>query len=190
MNHQKPSFVTPALIGGVALGITSALPLLNMVNCACCALVLGGGFLASFLYLREYPDSLPPVTYGDGAVLGLLTGVIGGLVWTVVDVPISFLKYQIGWSMTDISELESALNDPNIPPAVRDLLVNLMADGGLSVGMIFFGLIFNVLISAIFAMLGAIIGLAILQKSPSPPAYQAPTGPTSPPPGQGPPSIG
>jgi hypothetical protein len=187
MYQQKPSFVTPALIGGVALGISSALPLLNLVNCACCALVIGGGFLATFLYLREYPPSYPPVSYGDGAVLGLLTGAIGGLVWSAVDLPLSYLKYQIGWQMTDFAELESALSDPNIPPALREFLISMLADGGLTLGMFFFSLIFNVLISAVFAMIGALIGLAVFQRPAPPPAYQSPSAPMSPPPSNQPP---
>ena len=44
--NEKPNIVTPALIGGVFLGITSALPILHYINCACCALVIGGGILA------------------------------------------------------------------------------------------------------------------------------------------------
>jgi len=175
MNQQKPSFGTSALIAGIALGITSALPVLNLVNCACCALVLGGGFLAVYLYLREYPSGYPPVTYGEAAVLGLLTGVIGGLVWTVVDIPLTFLKYQIGWEMTDLAEIESALSNPSIPPAMRELVTTLITGGGLTLGMIFFGLVVNLLVCVVFAMIGAIIGLAILQKSP-PPVYMTPAG--------------
>ena len=180
MNEQKPPIVIPALIGGVFLGVTSALPLVEFINCACCALVIGGGALASVLYLRDYPSYLPPVSYGDAAVLGLLTGVIGAFVWTMVDVPLEFFKMQIGLGMMDMAEIREALDDPNIPPALADFLESFLSQGGMTLGMIIFSFIVNVIFSVIFATLGAIIGVAIFQKRPAgsvPPAAPGPQPP-------------
>ena len=179
--NERPSIVTPALIGGVALGITSALPLVNLVNCACCALVIGGGILASFLYLRDYPPHLPEITYGDGAVLGLLTGVIGGFVWAIVDLPLSFLKFQLGTGLGDLSQLQEALSDPNIPPALREFLLNAFQGGAGTLGIMIFGVFVNLVVSVIFATIGAIIGVALFKRKPT---YNPPPMPgASPPPG-------
>jgi hypothetical protein len=179
--NERPSIVTPALVGGVALGITSALPLVNMINCACCALIIGGGILASFLYLRDYPPHLPPITYGDGAVLGLLTGVIGGLVWAIVELPLSFLKLQLGMGLGDLSQFEELLDDPNIPPAARELLMNLAHGGAMTLGVAIFSIFINLVVAVIFATIGAIIGVALFNKRPS---YAPPSmpGPYTPPP--------
>lgn len=192
MNQQKPSMVVPALIGAVFLGITSALPLVNFINCACCALVIGGGIIASFLYLRDYPPHLPPMTYGDGAVLGVLTGVLGSLIWTAVNVPLTFFKFQLGAGMTDLSELREALNEANIPPEVSEMILNLFSGSALSIGMIIFEFLINIVISLIFATLGAIIGVALFQKKPpmnypstgTPQPGPPPSGPAPPPPGE------
>lgn len=184
MNEQKPPMLIPALIGGVFLGVTSALPLVEYINCACCALVIGGGVLASVLYLRDYPAFLPPLSYGDAAILGLLTGVLGGVVWTMVDVPLELLKLQLGMGMADLSELNDLLDDASIPPAAREALEAFFASGGLTVGMIILSLILNLFFGALFAMIGAIIGVAIFQKRPAgsvPPATPGPTGPQPPP---------
>lgn len=186
MNDQKPSIVVPALVGGVFLGVTSALPLVEFVNCACCALVIGGGILASFLYLRDYPNYLPPVSYSEAAVLGILTGVIGGLVWTMVDIPLELFKLQLGMGMADMSELSEVLDDPNIPPAAREILENFFASGALTVGMIFLSVILNLLFGVTFAVIGSIIGVAIFQKRPAAPVSPSAPGP---PPGPYPPSM-
>ncbi len=167
MNEQKPPILIPALIGGVFLGVTSALPLIEYINFACCVLVIGGGVLASVLYLRDYPDYLPPVSYADAAVLGLLTGVIGGFVWTMVGLPLEFFKIQIGMGMADMSELSELLDDASIPPALRSLLDDFLAHGGMPLWMVVLSFILNLVRSVIFATLGAIIGVAIFQKKPA-----------------------
>jgi hypothetical protein len=172
--NDRPNIVTPALVGGVALGITSALPLVNFVNCACCALVIGGGVLAAHLFLRDYPPHFPPVTYGDGAVLGVLTGVFGGFVWTVVELPLSFFKLRLGGGFAEMGRVREALDDPNIPPMLREFLVNLAYAEGLTLAMAIFSVAVNLMVSVVFATIGAIIGVALFGKRPSYPVPPRP----------------
>jgi len=179
--------VAPALIGGVFLGILSGLPILNLFNCACCALVLGGGFLAAYLYLKNYPPDLPQADYGDGAVLGLLTGVFGALVWTIVELPLAFLRLQF-IPAGDFADLEKMLQNQDVPPAVRDFLASLIYQEGLSFGMVLFSIVSNLIISVLFATLGAIIGVAVFRKRPRygpPQVYGPPPNLPAPPPAAG-----
>jgi hypothetical protein len=171
MNHERPSMITPALVGAIFIGITSALPVLELVNCACCALVICGGVIALHLYQRDYPAHLSPISYGDAAVLGILTGVLGGFIWTIVDIPLEFLKLQLGLGLGDLSELEEVLRDADIPPEAREFMNAFFARGGLTLAVAFFSLLINVLVSAIFATLGSILGLALMGKKPGPPVY-------------------
>lgn len=184
--NERPSIVVPALLGGLFLGITSALPILNFVNCACCALVIGGGILASFLYLRSYPPEYPPATYGDAAVLGALTGVFGGAIWAIVSLPLAFLKIHLGSGLQQLEQLRRQLDDPEIPPAVRQFILRMMEGGALTIGAIAFHLALDVIISVIFAIIGALIGLALFQKraqvSPPPTYGPPPPAPPGPPP--------
>ena len=46
--NQAPSMLKPALISGVAFGVAGAIPVVNWINCACCALIIGCGFFAAF----------------------------------------------------------------------------------------------------------------------------------------------
>src|SRR5689334_16156478 len=68
-----------ALLGGVFIGILSALPIVNVANC-CCLWIVGGGVLAA--YLERQPDA-PPLTIARGAFLGLIAGIVGALVWLI-----------------------------------------------------------------------------------------------------------
>lgn len=172
--NDRPNIVTPALVGGVAFGVASALPLVNFVNCACCALVIGGGMLAAHLFLRDYPPHLPPVTYGDGAVLGVLTGVFGGFVWTVVELPLSFFKLRLGGGFGEMERVRETLSDPQIPPALREFLTSLAYADGLTLGMAIFSVAVNLLVGVVFATIGAILGVALFGKRASHPVPPSP----------------
>lgn len=177
MNGATPSKLKPALIAGVACGVASSIPFVNCINFCCCALVIGGGFLAVFLYFKESP---PPAEapYGDGAVLGLLTGVFGAITATVIGIPIRLVMTQIGLQ-PDPAQLEEAfknLEGVDVPPQVLEFIKSFVAGGGLGVVAILIGLITSLIIYSIFALIGGIIGVAVLHKkqagaaAPPPPA--------------------
>jgi hypothetical protein len=79
MNKLKP-----AILGGLVVGLLSAIP---FINYCCCIWGIGGGALAGFLYIKSSPT---PVRAGDGAVIGALAGVIGGLIYLFIGVPIAY----------------------------------------------------------------------------------------------------
>lgn len=160
MNHDKPSKLAPVLAGGAFLGVTSALPVIGALNCACCLLVVGGGFLSTYLYLRDYPGHLPPATSADGALLGLLSGVSGSFIYTI-------LTALIGLDAGDIRALVERLqSNPDVPPELIDILEKVQGTGAIGGGVIFAVLLFSLVVFSIFAMVGGILGIAVLQKKP------------------------
>jgi len=74
----------PALLGGLVVGLLSAIP---FVNYCCCIWAIGGGVLACFLYIKSSPV---PVRPGDGAVVGGLAGVVGAVIYLIIGLPIAF----------------------------------------------------------------------------------------------------
>ena len=158
---MKQSKLRPALIGGAALGVASSVPVLNLANCACCALVIGGGVLASYLHLKGAPPAGRPA-YGDGLVLGILTGVCGAVVSTILSIPMALLSSGLGmWQ-----GVSQALENADLPPEVLDL-VSSLGTGGLAFGALLIGFVFNLVIYSIFAGLGAMIGAGIFNKKPT-----------------------
>lgn len=79
MNKTKP-----ALLGGLIVGLLSAIP---FVNYCCCIWAIGGGALACFLYIKESPV---PVRPGDGAMVGALAGVFGAVIYFIIGVPVAY----------------------------------------------------------------------------------------------------
>lgn len=77
-----------ALIGGVTLGLLCAIPPISFGNLFCCAWVLGGGALASYLYVRR---SETAVLVGEGAEVGALAGLIGAVITFVIAIPLALI---------------------------------------------------------------------------------------------------
>src|SRR5918997_5101787 len=81
----------PAVIGGVVLGVLSAIPFVNMVNMCCCAWAIVGGVLAANMYIK---NSTSPVSTGDGAQVGAIAGVVGAVIYLVLGVPLGIMAGQ------------------------------------------------------------------------------------------------
>lgn len=173
MTDASASKMRPALISGAILGIASGIP---FVSCGCCLYLIGGGVLASYLYLK---DSTYKVSYGDSAVLGLLTGLFGLLVATLVGLPFRLL-FRMGAS--DMQQTLDQMRDQDVPPEVLDMLRTISEMG------VLFEILIGLLIFPVLAMVGSLIGQAVFQKEsrsvPGPPAASD-TVPSTPPPPSG-----
>lgn len=102
MNKLKP-----ALLGGLVVGLLSAIP---FVNYCCCLWGIGGGGLAGFLFIKESPVRVKP---GDGAVIGALAGLIGALIYLIIGVP---LAYFIGGAQMEETFARSGIEIPFTGP--------------------------------------------------------------------------
>ena len=155
---DNPKFKA-ALIGGGVFGVLAALPYINMLNVVCCALYIGGGVFAAYLYLKDQPPS-EKRPYGDGALVGLIAGAIGGVVATVVNALVlaSGLGPDPAEAGAALEQLEQA--GIELPDIVRDM----MGAGGLSGAMLGTQLVMNVILYGIFATLGGLVGVAIFHK--------------------------
>jgi len=150
----------PAFLGGLFIGVLSGLPLVSAGNCCCCLWILAGGAIA--VYLRQQ-NSPVPITAAEGALVGLLAGAIGGVIATLVAVPMQMIfgdmqrQWIEGW-MAGRSDL---------PPEAREALERFGAGGG----MMMITAAWNLVTGVIFGMLGGLLGVAIFKKNapPQPP---------------------
>lgn len=161
----------PALIGGVLLGLLSAIPFVNFVNLCCCLWAIVGGLIASYLYVK---NSATPANAGDGAIVGAMAGAIGAAIYVVVGIPLSIVT---GAAMRDMLINLMARMDPRQAEMFR---VQMEAQGESIAGAIIQGLIFAVLL-IVFAVIGGLIGIPLFEKRkgggavpPPPPAPGAP----------------
>ena len=146
MNKLKP-----ALLGGLIVGVLSSIPLLNY---CCCIWGIGGGALAGFLYIKS---AALPVKVGEGAVIGVLTGIIGAVLYCIIGVPIAYF-----------------ISGGNIEQQLRGTGLSLPA--GMSGLMIFVlsGLVVGALL-IVLSIVGGLISVPIFEKrkdGPPPPPPQ------------------
>lgn len=128
----------PALLGGLVVGLLSAIP---FVNYCCCIWAIGGGALAGFLYIKNSPT---PVPTGDGAIVGALAGVVGAAIYLVIGLPIAFLF--------GAAEMEAQL---------RRSGVDLPVSGAL---MLVFGAFIAAIFLLVLATLGGVLSIPIFEK--------------------------
>jgi hypothetical protein len=163
----------PALLGGLTIGVLSALPIVNIVNLCCCAWIITGGGIAAYLLQQQRPA---PITAGDGALVGLMAGAVGAVVWLLLEIPLSFALAPFQQSLID-----SALqNSADLPPGLQIWMEKLRSGAARGAGMVM-GFLVMLFIGSIFAMVGGIIGSLVFRKS-APPPVPAEWGPPPVPP--------
>jgi hypothetical protein len=127
----------PALLGGLIVGVLSAIPL---VGYCCLIWGLGGGALAANLYIKNSPTQ---VKMGDGAIVGGLAGGVGGIIYFVITLPITMLagSYQ-----------ENQLAKAGITLPVSGFWLYIVI------------VMLSAILLALLAPVGGIIGVAIFEK--------------------------
>jgi hypothetical protein len=143
--NNSSLFYAAGIAGGLA-GLLSSLPIIGMLNCLLCGWLWLGGGMAVWLYNKREGGSL---TVGQGALVGVLTGVAAAIVATLLGAVLSGL----GLSAISLSDPEMARNFESIggAAAITAIVAAL-------------GLFFNLIFFALFGTLGGIIGAAIFQK--------------------------
>ena len=169
---MNPSKLQPALLAGVAIGVLSALPVVNLANFCCCAWVVAGGALAAYLMQQNLPA---PLSTGDGAIVGLMAGAIGALVGAVLSIPISLALGPFESEMLD----RILAGAQEMPPEVRSIFEQMR--GGMGTGMMIgaaflFSLMFSLFFYSIFGVLGGILGTVMFRKNVPPPPPPPPAG--------------
>ena len=154
----------PALFGGLFIGVLSALPIVNMGNCCCCLWVVAGGALAVYLRQQNTPFA---VNSSEGALMGLLAGLIGGVIAAVISVPLMMMMGPFQQRM-----IEQILNSrADIPEESRDMIERMMRRSvGFGAVAFVIGLVWHVVVGAVFGMVGGLLGVAMFKKNlPTPP---------------------
>jgi len=150
------AMLRPALWGALVIGVLSGLPLVSVGNCCCCAWIVSGGMLAAYLLQNNTPA---PITMGDGALVGLLAGLMSSLVNLVVSVPMNLLMGPVQQRLLR-RLIES---QPDMPDNLRQAFDNI-GGGGVSVLSIAVGFLMSLILGAVFASLGGVLGAFFFKK--------------------------
>jgi hypothetical protein len=167
----------PAMIGGFAFGALSGLP---VVQCLCCALMAGAGFVAAYLYSKKCAAAGVEFRPGQGALLGLLTApfyaigaaIVGGLFHLVMPTDPDQVDEILG-------QIEGADMPPEAAEMITKFLEMMMGAGGIIIWFLL-----SLFVGLVVVTIGGLIGGAVFRTQP---VLPAPPSPMPPPPLEPPP---
>ncbi len=163
MQSAAPSMLKPTLIAGVITGVIVSIPVLGgLTMMACCAPVIGCGFLAAYLYSKECRPAGAPFRAGRGALVGWVSGLFFAITASVVGGAIGLLMNS-GDPFGDA--MEKMENSPGMTPEgmeAAEKIIGFLQDTPMIV-LFFFGLLFYLIITSIFATIGGAIGGAVFK---------------------------
>jgi uncharacterized membrane protein YeaQ/YmgE (transglycosylase-associated protein family) len=154
--------IQSALLGGLFIGILSALPVIQIANC-CCLWMTSGGLLAGYLL----PQWDPPLTKPRGALAGLLAGVVGAFVWLIAASALDALMAPL---MERLIEDAMASAD-DMPPQARAWF-EMMGNRGSAAFRLTMGFMFQLSAGFVFATLGGLLAAVFFGKAVPPPPTQ------------------
>ena len=132
----------PALLGGLIVGLPSAiLSIVPIANWCCCLFSIAGGVLAGFLYIKS---SQTQVSVGEGAIVGGMAGVVGGIIYMIIAIPIALL---FGMAM-----MTDQLNQAGVDVPFSPMILMVLAG------------IVTAIFLAVLATLGGLLSVPIFEK--------------------------
>jgi hypothetical protein len=177
---MPPKKLVPAALGGLFIGVLSALPVVSLANC-CCLWIIGGGYLAAYIMQQDHPTAISAV---DGALVGFLSGIIGAVVFTLVVIPVDIVMGPL-----QAQFLRRILNTSRgMPPGLREMLQGVAAARSSVVLASLFRFVPMLLVSVVFAPIGGILAAVFSRRPPGTPSVGAALGTPPAPPVSGPPA--
>lgn len=184
------SKLRPVLIGGLVMGLLSGLPYVSLGNLACCLWVVLGGGLATYLYIKQSPT---PVSTGEGAVLGLLAGLVGAAV-RILMVPVTILSgYPEGRIMINLLERVDPDKAELYRQAVEEVTTRPFFEQ-YAAAVFSWQTVLSIFVTLVFALVGGLLAAPLFEKRkagdggpppPPPPYYGGTPDPTYAPPPPG-----
>ncbi|PYR33429.1 MAG: hypothetical protein DMF90_20860 [Acidobacteria bacterium] len=142
------------------MGVLSALPLVNLGNLCCCFWVVSGGLVAAYLLQQGRPDAITP---SEGAIVGLLAGIVGAFVQFLVSIPIGLIVAPLERGLMQ----RAADMAGNMPPALREAFGSY---SGQRAGLGFVALLCVRImgLGVVFSTFGGLVGAVLFQRRSQP----------------------
>jgi hypothetical protein len=114
---------------------------------------MGGGWLTVWFLNKQRPGG---VKYGDGALGGVLSGLIGAFVATIISIPIQMIFL----TPEAVEAMKAQFEQGQMPPQFTEWITWALQPG-FNLSRTLISLLVNMFGLGLFAMLGGIIGAAI-----------------------------
>src|SRR5688572_9003218 len=154
--EKELDFLKPAITGGLGMGVLSALP---FISALCCLWGIAGGGLGVWFLDKQRPGG---IRYSDGALAGVLTGLIGAVVATIIQIPIHMLLV----TPESVAQMEESFKQMGVSPEVINSMTEFMQPG-FSLTRTLITLLMMMVGLGLFSMIGGILTTAILSRKKS-----------------------
>jgi hypothetical protein len=154
--ERELEFLKPAAMGGALLGVLSGLPFISGLNIICCLWAQAGGAFATWLVNKQRPGGLK---YGDGAFAGVISGLVGAFVTTIISIPIQIIAF----TPETLARVQKQMEQAPISPRARDAFLQFFTPGFQPARTVIFLLMYMVAFG-LFSMIGGILMVAILNR--------------------------
>ena len=157
MDNQR--IISAGFVGGLVAGALNSIPILNFINCFCCAGIMLGGAVALIYYDRSFAirEYLPPAT---AVTIGIAAGLFGAFISLGIDyiIYINFGHWEIEFLYDLLDEMDE------VPSALGEMLDELEQE--LQAGFIWGSILFrNLILMPIFCLIGAVVTRIYINKN-------------------------
>ena len=157
MENQR--IISAAVIGGITAALLSTTPVINLINCICCAGIIFGGALGLFYYARLNPD--PELINPPTAVtIGIVTGLFGAFFALVLEY--IFFEMFGPWQIEFARDILNQMDE--VPAYLEEMLYDIenQISAGFNWGAV---LLENLIIMPVFCLSGALIARLFINKN-------------------------
>ena len=164
----NPNKLKAVLIAAGLMTFVSITPIVNLINVACCAGVILGAFVGTYVYYKDLSRVGAIINYKDGVMIGILAGIITAIIYTGV-----ILVYQLfssGNMFTDMANDFEKLGFPLSPEfyKVIDHFSDETNKYGFSPTMTVISLVLYLILYPLFGSLGGLLAVTIFKKKQQP----------------------
>jgi hypothetical protein len=163
MNSKK---YIPSIITGFGAAVLSTIP--EIRSLICCLIVPGAAFFALYLYNKTMGNN-QPIKLNRAISYGLITGLVAAFFTSIFDIIITFLTHS-NELVTGLSQTEDFMRQFKLGPFM-DASMKLMEEMVKEIKSTGFSALYAVMITisnffvfSIFGILGALVGMAILNR--------------------------
>lgn len=160
--ERQPNRMIPIIYGTFVMTLISIFPFINFINLFFCSGIILGGIVGVFIYNKQIAGTQLKLTSKDGVMIGILCGILSGVLVS----SFNFI-FMLMSKHNPIDETLNLLKDFSLPPEIV-VQMNKFSDEfnnyGFSPTISIVSLLSNLIIYPLFGMIGAVIGVTIINK--------------------------
>ena len=164
----NPNKLKAVLIAAGLMTFVSITPIVSLINAACCAGIILGAFVGTYIYYKDLSRVGMVINYKDGVMIGILAGIITAIIYTGV-----ILLYQLFSSGNMFTEMANDFEKLGFPLSpefykVIDHFSDETNKYGFSPTMTVISLVLYLILYPLFGSLGGLLAVTIFKKKQQP----------------------